>query len=183
MGVILRLFSVFPWWGAVLILGGFVLFVRWYITWKFNQIVRETILEVGSGMKDARVEVHATAAVGRPVGPSPYDLDEDDEQYAPELDGTEWDEEGVNFYSIDATITPADPTTAWDPTGLGVVPADWLPDDPTDACVRMGEHIRPKCSKGRSSSPSPKGKSAGRDGSGSCSAFPRMCERSSSPVW
>lgn len=135
---IVALFAAFPWWAAVLILGGLALFVGWYVRWKFNRIIRESILEIGSGMKESAVEVHAVASVDRPKGPSPYDLSEDDEEFAPELDGTEWDEEGVNFYSIDATITPADPEAKWDPTGLAVVPADWIPDDPTDVCERMG---------------------------------------------
>lgn len=127
--------------GAV---GGFLalalcvfLTIQWF-KWKFNQIVHETVLGAGSALKDAEVTIHAVKAVPAPAGPSPYDLDEDDEQFCPELDGTPWDEDGAHFYSIDVTITPADPATLWDPTGVAVVPTDFAPDDPTDVCEQLG---------------------------------------------
>jgi hypothetical protein len=76
--------------------------------------------------------------VPAPAGPSPYDIDEDDEEYCPEIDGQPWDEDGGHFYSIDVTITPADPAASWDPSGLTVVPADFEPDDAIDVSEEMG---------------------------------------------
>ena len=127
--------------GAV---GGFLalalcvfLTIQWF-KWKFNQIVHEAVLDAGSALKDAQATVHSVKAVPAPKEPSPYDLDEDDEQYCPELDGTPWEDEGVNYYSIDVTITPAEESTSWDPTGVAVVPADFEPHDPTDVCEQLG---------------------------------------------
>jgi hypothetical protein len=138
MRAIVGLFELFPWWAALLILGGFVLGSIWYFKWKFHKIVHEAILEVGSGLKDAAVTVHGVTAVAKPAGPSPYDLAEDDENFDPDLDGTAWDEDGGTFYSIDATIAPVDPALRWDPSGLAVVPADFEPEDPTDVCMQLG---------------------------------------------
>ena len=125
-------------------IGGFLalvatvfLAIQW-VKWKFNRIVHEAVLEAGSALKGAEATVHSVKAVPAPKGPSPYDLDEDDEQYCPELDGTAWEEDGVNYYSIDVTVTPADESTPWDPTGLAVVPADFEPADPTDVCEELG---------------------------------------------
>jgi hypothetical protein len=130
-----------PWWGALAVLGSLAAFVYlsgvWF-KWKLNRIVHEGVLEAGSALKGATATVHSVTAVPAPAGPSPYDLPEDDENFAPELDGTPWDDDGCCFYQIDVTVTPADPATAWDPTALGVVPADFEPDDPTDVSERMG---------------------------------------------
>lgn len=130
-----------PWWGALAVLGSLAAFVYlsgvWF-KWKFNRIVHEGILEAGSALTGATATVHAVTAVPAPAGPSPYDLPEDDENFAPELDGTPWDDEGACFYQIDVTVAPADPAATWDPTGLAVVPADFEPEDPTDVCERLG---------------------------------------------
>jgi hypothetical protein len=130
-----------PWWGALAVIGGLVAFVylsgQW-LKWKFNRIVHEAVLEAGATLRGADVAVHAVTAVEAPKDPSPYDINEDDEEYCPELDGQPWEEEGVHFYKIDATITPADAQAAWDPAALAVVPADFEPEDPTDVCERLG---------------------------------------------
>ena len=123
--------------GFLALVGAAFLFTLWF-KWKFHQIVHEAVLEAGSALKDAEATVHSVTAVPAPTGPSPYDLDEDDEQFCEELDGQPWDEDGGHFYSIDVTVTPANPETAWDPTGLAVVPADFEPDDPTDMCEQLG---------------------------------------------
>jgi hypothetical protein len=125
------------WWSPVFFLIVTVGLAVWF-KWKFHKIIHETVLEAGSKLKDATAVVHAVTAVERPKGPSPYDIQEDDEQFDPGLDGTEWEDEGVNYYIIEATITPADPAAKWDPTGLDVVPADFEPADPTDVCEKMG---------------------------------------------
>jgi hypothetical protein len=130
-----------PWWGALAVLGSLAAFVYlsgvWF-KWKINRIVHEGILEAGSALKGAEATVHSVTAVPAPNGPSPYDLAEDDENFAPELDGTAWDDDGCHFYRIEVTVTPADPAAAWDPTGLAVVPADFQPEDSTDVCERLG---------------------------------------------
>jgi hypothetical protein len=131
-------FANLPWWWSSVFLVVVAIGLGLYFKWKFHTIVRDAVLEAGSSLKDATATVHAVIAAARPTGPSPYDLAEDDEQFNPDLDGTEWDEDGVNFYSIDATITPVDPTATWDPTALAVVPADFEPDDPTDGCGQLG---------------------------------------------
>jgi hypothetical protein len=130
-----------PWWGALAVLVSLAAFVYlsgvWF-KWKFHKIVHEAVLEAGSALKGAEAKVHAVAAVPAPGTPSPYDIAEDDEHFDPEADGQPWGEDDGHYYSIDVTITPADPATAWDPTGLAVVPADFEPEDPTDVCGQMG---------------------------------------------
>jgi hypothetical protein len=124
--------------GAFIGVAAFIYLAMVWFKWKFNKIVHEAVLEAGSALTGATATVHAVTAVVAPTGPSPYDLDDDDEEFCPELDGTPWDEDGGHFYSIDVTITPAEGSTAWDPTALAVVPADFEPDDPTDVCERLG---------------------------------------------
>jgi hypothetical protein len=123
-----------PWWGMVATLLAFVAIAVWFrITFprKFERIVREGVLEAGSALKDAQVTVHSVKAVEAPKGRSPYDLDEDDENFMEGVDDVPWDEEGTKFYSIDATIEPTG-DGLWDPTGLALVPAEYEPDDEID---------------------------------------------------
>ncbi|MFO0798763.1 MAG: hypothetical protein U0804_14920 [Gemmataceae bacterium] len=131
-----------PWWVSlvivpvVLIVGWKVL--GWYVRRRFDQIVHDAVLCAGSALAGATAEVHSVVAVTAPKEPSPYDLDEDDENFCPELDGTPWEADDADFYVIDATITPADPAALWDPTGIGVSPADFEPEDPTECSEQMG---------------------------------------------
>src|SRR5436305_6526596 len=107
-----------PWLVPILGLGSFVAITIWFrftFPRKFEKIIRDGVLEAGSALKDAQVTVHSITSVAAPKDPSPYDLDEDDENFMEELDGQPWDEEGCNFYSIDVTIEPAS-DAAWDPT-------------------------------------------------------------------
>jgi hypothetical protein len=152
-----------PWWGALAVLGGLAAFVylsgQWF-RWKFNKIVHEAVLEAGSALEGAEVTVHSVKAVPAPKGPSPYDIDEDDEQFAEGIDGERWDEEGVCFYSIDATIAPAK-DVPWDPTGLAMVPADFEPEDPIDVCEKLcGLHSAERFVNGRFD-PAPEGEVRG----------------------
>jgi hypothetical protein len=140
MRAFLALLANLPWWLDLAILAGLALFavgLSYWFKWKFNRIVHEAVLEVGSAMKDARVEVHAVKAVPPPAGPSPYDLPEDDENFMEGVDDAAWDEPGTNFYGLDVTITPADPQARWDPTSLTLVPADHAPDDETEISERL----------------------------------------------
>jgi hypothetical protein len=123
-----------PWWGMVATLLTFVGIAVWFrITFprKFERIVREGVLEAGSALKDARVTVHSVQAVEAPKEPSPYDIDEDDENFMEGVDDAPWDEPGTKFYAIDVTIAPQS-DAPWDPTGLALVPADYKPEDEID---------------------------------------------------
>lgn len=122
-----------PWWGAFALVVGagvffFCLYGVWF-RWKFEKIVHDAVIEAGTALKDAQVTVHSVKATERPTGPSPYDVHEDDDEFMEGVDGEPWDDEGHNFFTIEATIEPADADALWDPTGLAMVPADYTPDD------------------------------------------------------
>lgn len=141
MRILINLFLNLPWWGFLAVaagLAGIGYGLSWWMQRRFNRILREAVLEMGSSLRDATVEVHSVAAVAAPKEPSPYDAQPDDEDFAEGMDGRPWDEPGVAFYRIDATISPAIPGTKWDPTGLAVVPADFQAEDATDVCLEMG---------------------------------------------
>jgi hypothetical protein len=134
-----------PWWIAGAALGAAAACaVYWVVSFQrrfqqqFEQICHDAVLEVGKALAGAEVEVHEVKAAPRPAGPSPYDVQEGDEEFCEDIDGKPWDEDGCHFYSIDATITPADPTAKWDPTALAVVPADYEPEDPIDVSGDLG---------------------------------------------
>jgi hypothetical protein len=94
-----------PWWGALAVLGclaAFAYFSGVWFKWKMKRIIHEGVLEAGSALKGATATVHSVTAVPAPNGPSPYDLPEDDENFAPELDGTLWDDDGCHFDIITA---------------------------------------------------------------------------------
>jgi hypothetical protein len=130
-----------PWWGSLAVIAGLVAsfyLAGWYFKWKFDKLVHETVLNMGAALKDAQATVHAITPVPAPVGPSPYDSVEGDDDFVENLDGEPWDEEDACFYKIDATIEPTNPEAKWDPTALALVPADFAPQDPTDVCDRLG---------------------------------------------
>lgn len=140
MRALFNLLLNIPWWGFLVALAGLV--IAWQVFGflvrrKFDQIVHETVLAVGSSLKGARAVVYSAKAVPPPAWPSPYDLDKDDENFDEDLDGQAWNEDGYNFYAIDVAISPADPLAKWDPTALTLVPADFKPDDPTE----VSEHL------------------------------------------
>jgi hypothetical protein len=140
MRAFLALLANLPWWLDLALLAGLALFavgLSFWFKWKFHRIVREAVLEVGSALKDARAEVHGVKAVPQPAGPSPYDLDKDDEDFMEGVDDAAWDEPGTNYYAIDVTITPADPLARWDPTALALVPADHAPADETEVSEQL----------------------------------------------
>jgi hypothetical protein len=130
-----------PWWLAIAVLaflGGYTLY--WFLTFqrRFEKICHDAVLEVGKELEGAQVQVHAVQAARCPEGPSPFDIQEGDEEYDEEVDGQPWDEDGCGYYSIDATITPADPDAKWDPTTLTVIPADFEPDDEVEISPQLG---------------------------------------------
>ncbi len=141
----MSLFAVSMWWvvaaaavAVPLVFVAGMLFVVWYVKHRFHKMIHEAVLEAGSALKGADANVHSVRAVPAPTEPSPYDAKEDDEEFCEEMDGKPWEADEADFYQIDVTITPADSDVQWDPTGIGLVPADFRPDDPTDVCERMG---------------------------------------------
>jgi hypothetical protein len=142
MRALVNLMLNLPWWIDLILLGVLVLLFflsGWWIRRRFEQITREAVLEVGAAMKDAQVTVHAVEARPLPAAASPYGIHEDDEEFVEGVDNEPWDDDGVNYYAIDATIAPADPNAKWDPTALSLVPADYIPDDE----VEISEKICP----------------------------------------
>jgi hypothetical protein len=138
MRLLLNLLDM-PWWGVLATAVAFAAVTIWFritLPRRFEKLVHDAVLEVGSALKNAKVTVHSATAVPAPKDPSPYDADEDDEDFVAELDGQPWEEPGYNFYSIDVTITPAG-EMPWDPTGLALVPADFAPNDATEACMEV----------------------------------------------
>ncbi len=144
MRLLLNLFQLLqslPWWGVLGILAGLgVLFygLSLYVRFKFDSIVRETVLSLGASLTGASATIHSVTPAAVPTGPSPYDPKEDDEEFTEGLDGESWNEEKTNFFTIDATITPGDPLAAWDPTILALIPADFAPADRTENSTRFG---------------------------------------------
>jgi hypothetical protein len=135
MRALLNLLLNLPWWidlALLAVLAAVAYGLGWYFRYKFHRIIHEAVVDAGSALKDAAATVHSVTAVPLPAGRSPYDIDRDDENFVEGVDDEPWDEEGVSYYAIEATITPASPTANWDPTGLALVPADYVPDDPTE---------------------------------------------------
>jgi hypothetical protein len=141
MRLVMLLLSL-PWWADLAILAvlvGFIIWAMYYFSYKFERIVDEAVRDLGASFKDAAVTVHAVTAVPAPSGKSPYDVDEHDENFMEGVDDEPWDDGETNFYTIDATITPADPDAAWDPTGLALFPAD----DPTRGPTEVSHQLCP----------------------------------------
>ena len=139
MRLIMLLFSL-PWWVDLILLASVPILwfgLRIYFSRKFDQIVNEAVLGAGAVLRDAKVEIHSVTAVPPPSAPSPYDLQEDDENYVEGLDDEGWNEEGTEFYLLDVTITPATPEATWDPTVLCLVPAEFAPEDATECCTTL----------------------------------------------
>lgn len=141
-----------PWWGAIAAIVAFVAITIYFrITFprKFEKICHDAVIEAGDALKDAQTTIHSVSAVVAPTGPSPYDLDEDDENFMEGVDGESWEQEGGNFYSIDVTIEP-NGNAPWDPTSLALVPADYTPEDPIDISDRLcGLHSAEEFVNGR----------------------------------
>jgi len=135
MRALLNLLMNLPWWidlAILAVLAAVAYGLGWYLKYKFHRIVHEAVVDAGAALRDAAVTVHSVTAVPLPSARSPYDTDRDDEDFVEGVDDEPWDEDGVSYYAIEATITPVTPAAAWDPTGLALVPADYEPDDPAD---------------------------------------------------
>jgi hypothetical protein len=140
MRFLMNLFDL-PWWGGIALLIGLAaiaIWIKFIFPRRFDKMVRDAVLEMGSALKDARVTVHAVSAAAPPAGPSPYDVDEDDENFMEGVDGEPWDHEGYGYYVVDVTIEPASDEALWDPTGLAVVPAEYTPDDEVEISEDLG---------------------------------------------
>jgi len=140
MRALIQLMLNLPWWGNLILIAGLVVLFYvggWWFRRRFDRIVHEGVLEMGSALKGATVAVHSVEAVPLPSRHSPYDISKDDENFMEGVDDEPWNEEGVNYYAIDATITPANEAGPWDPTALTLVPADYVPDDPTEITEQM----------------------------------------------
>jgi hypothetical protein len=146
MRAILNLFAALPWWAAVAILLGIAALIAWSMRrrgpgfgiFPDPEAIQQAFLETGNTLKGATATVHEVQVAPVPVGPSPYDPKEGDEDFCEGLDGEEWDPAEGDFYLIEATITPADPNTRWDPTALALVTADFNPKDPMEVSEHMG---------------------------------------------
>lgn len=135
------LLIVLPLWGKIALVVGLVAFVvgaGMWLKYQFHKIAEESVLGAGAALENAKVDVHGIKAVPAPSGPSPYDPKEGDEDFMEGVDDEGWDEPGVAFYELDVTLTPIDPEAEWSPDGLSIVPADWVPEEKTDICERMG---------------------------------------------
>jgi hypothetical protein len=142
MRALLNLLLNLPWWGSLAVLAalaGVAYALGWYFRYRFHQITREAVVDAGAALKGAEVTVHSVTAVPLPSSSSPYDISRDDEDFVEGVDDEPWDDDGVNYYAIEATITPTSPTAAWDPTALTLVPADYVPDD----AVELSEQLCP----------------------------------------
>jgi len=140
MRALIQLMLRLPWWADLIILAALALLVYlsgWWFRRRFEQITHDAVQEVGAAMKDAQVTVHAVEARPAPNAPSPYYIKEDEEEFMEGVDDAPWDDDDVNYYAIDATITPTDPNAPWDPTALSLVPADYAPDDPIDVSDKI----------------------------------------------
>ena len=140
MRALIQLMLNLPWWGNLILIAGLVVLFYvggWWFRRRFDRIVHEGVLEMGSALKGATVAVHSVEAVPLPSRHSPYDISKDDENFMEGVDDEPWNEEGVNYYAIDVTITPANEAGPWDPTALTLVPADYIPDDPTEITEQM----------------------------------------------
>ena len=129
-----------PWWGNLILIAGLVVLFYvggWWIRRRFEQICREGVIEAGAAMRDAQVTVHSVEAVPAPNKASPYDIDKDDENFMEGVDDAPWDDSEGNYYAIDATITPTSPVALWDPTGLALVPANYVPEDEIEITDQM----------------------------------------------
>src|SRR4051812_17732598 len=110
MRALLNLMLNLPWWGNLILLAVLVVLFYvggWWFRRRFEQITHDAVLEVGSALKDAGVAVHSVEAVPLPSRHSPYDIAKDDEEFMEGVDDEPWDEDGVSYYAIEVTITPA----------------------------------------------------------------------------
>jgi hypothetical protein len=96
-----------------------------WLYWKIRSLTKEALTQAASPLLDAEVKVHAIEPTDRPTTSSLFDVDDDDDEFDPSLDAAEaWQTEG-DFFWIDCTIAPRDPSAAWHASVLTLVPANW----------------------------------------------------------
>jgi hypothetical protein len=136
---VLNLFILLPWWGAVAVLVGLAAGL-WlgtkYLVHRMFQDVCKAVANEGAGLAEATTQVHSVESTATPTHRSAFDADPEDEDFDPELDGNWTDEDGA-YFQVDATITPRNPETTWDPSVLSLVSADFAPRDQLEATDRM----------------------------------------------
>jgi len=138
--LVVDLFRWLPWWGAV---GALTLLAvgLWglghYIFYRLHRDLTAAVLAQGTPLTDALVSVHSIEPVNAPAEPSRIALDEDDEEYDPELDEID-DPASTGYFQVDVSVAPHDPQAEWDPTAIWVVQRDFEPEEDLDLCEEMG---------------------------------------------
>jgi hypothetical protein len=129
------LFLTLPWWAAALVVTGFVASfaaLGGWLAWKFRALTGEALAQAAGPMLEAQVTVHSIEPAERPTTNSLFDVDDDEDDFdnddaefdADFRDAEAWQTEG-DFYWIEVTITPGDPSAEWYASVLTLVPASW----------------------------------------------------------
>jgi hypothetical protein len=137
--LVVDLFQVLPWWGAVTVLVSSALglwVLGHYIVRRLFREVTEAVIAEGLPLADALVNVHSVEPVEPPTEPSLIGFDPDDENYDPDLDGLDA-AEATGYFRVDATIAPRDPEATWDPSALFLVEREFEPEEELDFCETM----------------------------------------------
>jgi len=137
-----NLFLLLPWWGAVGVLVGIAVGL-WafahYFVYRFQREVAQAVQAQGEPLANALVTVHSVRPAQPPTTPSLLDDsddefdDADEEQFDPNTDGM-FAPDGFSYFWIETTIAPQESQTAWDPSMLALVPADFEPESEFEFC-------------------------------------------------
>ncbi len=139
--LVVDLFRWLSWWGALAVLAGMVVgFVALakYFWYRLERDIVRAVSDQGQPLTDALVSVHLVESAAPPTEPSPLNLDPDDENYDPDLDGAIPTDEAADYYWIDATVAPHDPQAEWDPSNLALVRGNFEPKEELELCMDTG---------------------------------------------
>jgi len=134
---IIELLLTLPWWASCLLVAAIVAFfagIGLWFHWKISSITKEALAEAAGPLVDAQLTIHAIKPAERPTTISLFELEDDDDDDA-EFDAADeddptgdyieaWQSDG-DFFWIDATITPKNPTATWHASILTLVPVNW----------------------------------------------------------
>ena len=138
---VVGLFQALPWWGAMLVIVGLIAGLLLAAKYALNRMLRDfqkAVVDRGLPLAAAVLTVHSVEAVPAPAGASPLEAGwEEDESYDPELDD-DWNDEGMEFCWIDATIAPQNPVAPWEPGMLSLAPEDFRPSEPLEVPPQIG---------------------------------------------